>query len=209
MLDVCTIEDPAAAAATLDPLRNRMLAELHEPASAAGLATRLELPRQKVNYHLRELERLGLVTVAEERRWGGLTERLMTSTASSYVISPVAIGEIASDPENISDRLSAGYLIALAARLVREVGGLIEGARKAKKNLATLSIDTVIRFRSARERAAFTAELVACVNDLASRYHDDSAAGGRRHRLVVGAHPLPAAQNHHPSEDSTNTREAS
>ncbi|MEM1248796.1 MAG: helix-turn-helix domain-containing protein [Acidobacteriota bacterium] len=191
MLDVSTIEDPAAATATLDPLRNRMLAELHEPASAAGLAARLDLPRQKVNYHLRELEKLGLVTVAEERRWGGLTERLMVSRASSFVISPASLGDIAADPERCDDRLSAGYLIALAARLVREVGSLVEGARKARKSLATLSIDTVIRFRSPAERAEFTAELVACVHDLASSYHDESAPNGRNHRLIVGAHPVP------------------
>ena len=75
MLDVCTIESPEAAAAALNPLRNRLLAELDQPASAAGLAAHLGIPRQKVNYHLRELERLGLATVAEERRWGGLTAK--------------------------------------------------------------------------------------------------------------------------------------
>ena len=28
------------------------------------------------------------------------------------------------------------------------------------------------------------------VNGLVSRYHDESATGGRRHRLVVAAHPI-------------------
>src|SRR5262245_55041986 len=85
--DVCMIESPEAAAAVLDPLRNRLLAELHQPASAAGIAARLDIPRQKVNYHLHELERLGLATVAEERRWGGLTERIIVANAATYVIS--------------------------------------------------------------------------------------------------------------------------
>ena len=56
MLDIDVIADPAAAAAALDPIRGRLLAELAEPASAAGLAARLGLPRQKINYHLRALE---------------------------------------------------------------------------------------------------------------------------------------------------------
>ena len=191
MLDVHVIDDPAAAAAALEPVRSRLLAELSRPASAATLATRVGLPRQKVNYHLRALEEHGLVEMAGTRRWGGLTERLMVASAASYVVSPGALGPAAADPERTADRLSAGYLIALAARAVREVSGLLRGARAAEKKLATLGIDAEIRFRSPAERAAFTRELTQAVAALAARYHDEHAPGGRPHRLVVVAHPLP------------------
>ena len=115
----------------------------------------------------------------------------MVATASSYVVSPGALGAIAADPKRSSDRLSASYLIALAARVVREVGDLFRRATKTGKRLATLSIDTEIRFRSAAERAAFSQELTATVAQLAARYHDESAPLGPPHRLVVVAHPLP------------------
>jgi predicted ArsR family transcriptional regulator len=193
MLDVEVIDDPAAAVVALDPVRARLLAELAEPGSAATLAARLGLPRQKVNYHLRTLEAHGLVRVAAERRWGGLTERLLVATAASYVVSPGALGEAATDPARASDRLSARYLVAVAARLVREVGGLARRAEDAGRRLPTLTIDTEVRFRSAAERAAFTDDLAAAVAALVARYHDESAPGGRRHRLVVAAHPLPHA----------------
>jgi DNA-binding transcriptional ArsR family regulator len=172
----------------LDPMRARLLAELAEPASAATLAARVGLARQKVNYHLRTLEAHGLVEVAEERRWGGLTERLMVATAASYVVSPGALGEAATDPARTSDRLSARYLIALAARLVREVGGLARRAEATDRRLATLALDTEIGFRSPEERAAFADDLAAAVTALVSRYHDPD---GRPHRLVVAAHPRP------------------
>ena len=120
MLDVQVIDDPAAAAIAVEPVKSQLLAALAEPASAAALAARLGLARQKVNYHLRSLEDHGLVQVAEERRWGGLTERLMLASASSYVVSPAALGPIAADPQRGSDRLSASYLIALAARIVEQ-----------------------------------------------------------------------------------------
>jgi DNA-binding transcriptional ArsR family regulator len=184
MLDVEVIDDPAAAVVALDPVRARLLAELAEPASAAALASRVGLARQKVNYHLRTLESHGLVEPAGERRWGGLTERLLVATAASYVVSPAALGAAASDPARTADRLSARYLIALAARIVREVGAL---ARRDER-LATLALDTEIRFRSADDRAAFARELTSAVTDLAARYHDES---GHPHRVVVGAHPLP------------------
>ena len=191
MLDVEVIDDPAAATVALEPVRSRLLAELGQPASAAALAGRLGIARQKINYHLRALETHGLVRVAEKRRWGGLTERLLVATAASYVVSPSALGPVAADPGRTEDRLSAGYLVALAARVVREVGHLLRRARELNKRLPTLSIDTEIRFRSAAERAAFASELTQAIAKLAARYHDAGAPAGRAHRIVLMAYPLP------------------
>jgi DNA-binding transcriptional ArsR family regulator len=191
MLDVQVIDDPAAATVALEPIRSRLLSELTEPASAATMATRVGLSRQKVNYHLRALEAHGLVRVAEKRKWGGLTERLLVATASAYVVSPGALGPAAADPDREIDRLSASYLIALAARAVRELNDLSRRANEAGKALATLSVDTQVRFRSPGDRAEFTRELTAAITRLVSKYHDETAPGGRPHRLVLMAHPLP------------------
>lgn len=191
MIDVEVIEDPAAAAIVVEPIKSKILASLAEPASAATLATRLRIPRQKVNYHLRSLEDYGLVRISEERLWGGLTERVMVASAASYVVSPAALGPVAADPERGGDRLSASYLIALAARIVREVSGLTRRAREARKALATLAIDTEVRFKSPTDRAAFTKDLTEAVTTLVSRYHDETTPGGRAHRLVIVAHPAP------------------
>ena len=193
MLALEVIEDPAAAAVALEPVRSRLLAELAQPASAATLANRVGLARQKVNYHLRTLEAHGLVRQAEQRKWGGLTERQMVATASSYVVSPTALGPAAVNPDREMDRLSASYLVALGARIVREVSDLSRRAKDAAKSLATLAVDTEVRFRSAADRAAFTSELTEAITRLVSKYHDESATGGRAHRLVLIAHPLPHA----------------
>jgi DNA-binding transcriptional ArsR family regulator len=191
MLDVEVIANPAAAVSALDPIRSRLLAELTEPASAAILASRLGLARQKVNYHLRALEDHRLVAEAGVRQWGGLKERLLVASAASYVVSPGALGPVATDPGRTNDRLSASYLIALSARAVREVGELWRVAREKNKRVATLSIDTAIRFRAPAERAAFTRELSDAVTSLVARYHDESDPHGRSYRLVVAAYPKP------------------
>ena len=94
------------------------------------LAGRVGLPRQKVNYHLKALERHGLVELAGERRKGNVTERLMRATAASYVISPLALAAVQPDPDRFRDQLSARWLLALGARLVRDVGTLITGRRQ-------------------------------------------------------------------------------
>jgi DNA-binding transcriptional ArsR family regulator len=198
MIDVAVIEDPAAAEAALDPSRARLLAQMSEPRSATMLAAVAGLPRQKVNYHLRTLERHGLVELVEERRKGNVTERLLQATAGSFVISPTALAAVAPDPSRAPDRLSARWLLALAAQLVRDVGGLINASAKAGRRLATFGMDGEIRFASAAERAAFTAELTQAVTALVAKYHDESAAGGRAHRLVIAIHPSVAAVQEEP-----------
>ncbi len=202
MIDVTVIDDPAAAEVSLDPVRTRLLAELAQPGSASTLAAKVGLARQKVNYHLRALERHGLVELVEERRKGNMTERVMRATAASYVISPAALAAVAPDPDRAPDQLSAMWLLALAARLVKELGELIGRAKSARRRLATFGIDTEIRFALASERAAFAAELSDAVEGLVSKYHDEFAAGGRKHRLLVVLHPSitrPPAENDNPT----------
>jgi DNA-binding transcriptional ArsR family regulator len=198
MFDVAVIEDPAAAEVSLDPVRARLLKELAEPGSAAMLAARVGLARQKVNYHLRALEQVGLVELVEERRKGNMTERVLRATAASYVISPTALAAVQPDPGRSPDRLSARWLLALAARLVRDVGALLTGAAKAGKRVATFAIEAEVRFASAADRSAFAEELAGSVAALVSKYHDASADGGRPHRIVVAVHP--AITDHEPKE---------
>lgn len=189
MANLSVIHDRAAAAVALDPVRGMLLAELASPASASTLSRRTGIARQKINYHLRTLESHGLATEAETRLWGGITERMMVATASSYVISPDTLGPIASDVSREKDNLSAGYLIAVAARILNEVGDLVRLALEKKKNLATLTIDAEIRFASPSARADFTNDLTNMVAGLVAKYHDASVPEGRDHRLVIAAHP--------------------
>ena len=87
------------------------------------------------------------------------------------------------------DRLSARWLLAVAARLVRDVGALITGATQANRRLATFALDGEVRFASAADRAAFAEELTQAVSGLVAKYHDETAVGGRDHRIVVAVHP--------------------
>jgi DNA-binding transcriptional ArsR family regulator len=186
MHDVAVIEDPATAEISLDPLRSRLLAELAQPGSATTLAGKIGLTRQKTNYHLRTLEQHGLVHLVEERRKGNVTERLMQATAASYVISPAALAAVAPDPTRAPDRLSARWLLALAARLVRDVGTLITGADTTRQRVATYATDGEIRFATPDDRAAFADELTAALTHLTAKYHSGT---GRKHRVVVAVHP--------------------
>jgi DNA-binding transcriptional ArsR family regulator len=188
-LPLQVIRHPDAAAAVLDPVRQKLLAHLREPDSATGLARRLRLPRQRINYHLRALESAGLVELVEERRKGNCLERVVRASAQSFVISPEALGEVGPTPEAVSDRMSSAYLIAAAGQTIRDVAALDARARKEGKRIATLTLEADVRFASAATRAAFAGELADAVARLAAKYHDERAQGGRRFRILAAVHP--------------------
>jgi DNA-binding transcriptional ArsR family regulator len=189
MQEIEVIDDPRAAEVALHPIRARMLAELAGSGTATGVAAKLGLTRQKANYHLRTLESNGLVELVEERRKRNTTERVMRATAASYVISPVALGAVAPDPDRAPDQLSARWLLALAGRMVQELGVLIGRSKAAAQPLASFGIDAEIAFASARDRAAFAAELSEKVDELVASYHAGGTSNARRHRLILALHP--------------------
>jgi DNA-binding transcriptional ArsR family regulator len=187
-IDVITGADQAVVA--LQRTRRQLLAHLAEPDSAAGLARRLGVPRQRLNYHLRELEREGLVELVEERRKGNCVERIVRATARAFVISPDALGELGATPEEAADRFSSTYLVSAAARAMRDVAALQAGATRAGKRLSTFTLETDVRFATAEARARFAEELANAVAALAARYHDDRNRHGRRFRVLAAIHPV-------------------
>jgi DNA-binding transcriptional ArsR family regulator len=186
-----TLRDAGRAAHLVNPRRGPLLAHLTEPTSAAGLARKLGVPRQRLTYHLRALEHAGLIECVSRRRKGNCVERLMRVTARAFVISPEASGAIGA-PTATPDRLSAAAQLQAAARTIQEVAALDARATRDGKRLATLTLDTVIRFANPAGRRAFTEELTDTIARLAARYHDAHTSGGRTFRLVVCAHPTAA-----------------
>jgi DNA-binding transcriptional ArsR family regulator len=188
--DLLTVRDPAQAAALLQPQRLRLLEGLSEPDSAAGLARRFGLPRQQVNYHLRELERAGLVELVEERRRGNCVERVMVAVARRVVISPDVLGGMDVGIGDTRDHFSPISLVAAAARTIRELGELQSRAAEGGSRLTTMTLESEVRFASVEARNAFAKELSDTVAHLVVKYHDAAAAEGLGFRVMVGAYPL-------------------
>jgi DNA-binding transcriptional ArsR family regulator len=161
--ELLMIRDRGRAAALLQPQRLRLLEGLGEPDSAAGLARRLGWPRQQVNYHLRELERAGLVELVEERRRGNCVERVMAAAARRFVISPEVLGELGAQVAHAGDHFSPDCLVAVAARTICELGELRACADESGERLATMTLESEIRFASVDDRNAFAKELSGIV----------------------------------------------
>jgi predicted ArsR family transcriptional regulator len=189
MADLQLISSADRAAVALKPIRRGILAELREPDSAAGLARRLNLPRQRLNYHLRQLEKEGFLECVEERRKGNCTERILKATARAFVITPEALGAVGAGEGAGSDRFSAAYLARTASRTLRDIADLSARATSEGRRLATLTLETEIRFSSTASRAAFAEDLSDAIARIAAKYHDEAAPAGRRFRLVTLVHP--------------------
>lgn len=187
---VDVISAPERVAALLSPIRRQLLESLAEPDSASGLARRLGLPRQKINYHLRELERAGFVELHEEIQRRGCVERQVRVTARAYVISHDFLEGLAADPDSIRDRFSSSYLIAAAGRMVRDVALLRERAASVDQRLATLAIETEVSFASPASFNAFAEELAGEIARLSLKYNQEHSRASRKFRIVVGSHPV-------------------
>lgn len=182
------IKEPEAASAALTPTRRRILDALRRPGSATSVASGIGLTRQKVNYHLRELERLELVEHVEDRKRGNCIERVMQAKAEHFLIDPGLLGTREA-VERASDRHSSDHLALASARTVSDLATLRDAADRVGKKVPTFSLETAIRFADASDQAAFLEELSDSVTELISRYHDATADGGRWFRLLVGSHP--------------------
>ncbi len=190
-LTVRIVREPAQALALLDPERLRLVHALAEsPDSASGLARRLGEKRQRLNYHLRTLEDAGLVEVVQENSRGNIKERVLRPVARSFVLDPAAAGQLAEcEPEEVGDRFSAHYLVAIAARAVRELSALLFGSKARGERLATASINTSLKLGSPKDFNAFTEDLTNAIAEVVAKHHDEAASGGRWFRLVAGAYP--------------------
>src|SRR6202044_1358024 len=197
------VADMDRASALLHPLRLRILDALREPDSASGLARRFRLPRQKMNYHMRELARTNFLERAGQRRRRNMIERKYRTTAQGYILSPELLGKLGLTLPQAEDAFSAAYLLGFLALAQSELGQATREAAQQNKPLATLSVTSELRFENAEQRAKFAAELRRVLLETVGRYaspytRDDGSPGsGRPYWLILGCYPIPPKYKEH------------
>jgi DNA-binding transcriptional ArsR family regulator len=179
------VEEPEKVRLALSPIRRRLLELLREPSSATQLAAVLELPRQRVNYHLRELEKAGLVELVEERQRRGFTERILRASAATLVVDPAVMGRAVTQ---IEDQYAAEHLVDVAAGTVRDVARMQSAADAEGKRLLTFALEAEVRFAEPGDVHTFTDALTEAVRRTVAEF---DAEGGRPYRLIAGGHPAP------------------
>ena len=187
---IALVSNGAQARAALSPIRRQLLEHLRQPGSAASLAAVMDMPRQKLAYHLRALEAAGLVRLVETRRKRGCTERILVARADAFVLDPSLVGAPVPREVDVQDRFASDHLVRTAAEVVREVTRMRALADEHGKRLLTLTVEADVAFASPEEFDAFAAALTDAVATLA-RAHAPRR-GARRYRLLAATHPAVA-----------------
>lgn len=197
--DVQTIGDPELAGALMHPLRLRLLALAREPVSAAELARRLGLPRQRVNYHVRALERAGFLKPAGRHRRRNMIEQRYAATARGFVLSPALLGPVGADWRDIGDTASSDYLLALTEQVRGDLERSAGEAEAEGKRISTFSLKAQFRFDTPGQRTEFANAVREAVVGVIARHstpnrlENGRPGRGRPYRLVLACYPVPAA----------------
>lgn len=189
MQDTLFIEDTERAGALLHPLRIDVLKRLAEPRSCPEVARDLDATTQKVYYHVKILERSGLVDRVDERRVRGIVEGVYQARARSYWLSPRLVGRVGG-ADRARDQVSLGHLLSLAEEIQTDVGHLSE--RAEKEEVPSLGLSAHIELRDASERARFRDEVQAFFEGLARKYGRSEREGpepGSGFQLALVCYP--------------------
>ncbi len=186
---ISIIDRTEAAAALLTPVRLEILELLREPDSAANVARHLDLPRQRISYHVQALKDADLLRDVGRRRKGNFVEKLVQSTGRYFLIAPQALGELGANLDAAQDRLSSAYMVGMVSEAIRDVCTLRQRADHAGKKLATLSLETEVHFVDPAAQNAFAEELATCMTRLTKKYHHKPGLGGRSFRFILAGYP--------------------
>ncbi|HMF84084.1 MAG TPA: helix-turn-helix domain-containing protein [Acidimicrobiia bacterium] len=183
---VHVVDDLEALQVLGHPLRVRILERLREPGSAATVAREVGETRQKVNYHLKELERVGLVAPIGERRAGNFIETLYEAAGRSFLVAPSVAWSDRRRVDALRQQHSLENLVMVGAQLQRDAISLLDRAAFDGEAIASAAVEADVHFADERDRGEFLEEYLATVQKLCDRY---GARDGLPYRIVLAAHP--------------------
>lgn len=187
VMSIKIIRSPRAASAILThPMRPRILALAREPMSASQLARQLGQPRQRVNYHVRQLADAGLLEASGQVKKRNMVEQQYVATAASYVLTPDLLGEAGPRVDEVEDAASAAHLVTLCARAQSEVAAVMESANAAGVRIRTTSLNADLYFENLQRRTEFTNALTQAVDEVIAKH---TSTTGRPFRLILGCYP--------------------
>lgn len=185
-LETYVVESPEQAVALLNPLRAEILSRLSEPASASEVARGINEIPQRVNYHLKALEKVGLVRRVGSRQVRNLVEVLYLAIARTYILSE-ALNWASDTVQRIKDQGSLSHLVNTAERIKRDALQLMERSDQDEE-IPSATLDASVRLASAEQRSAFVEEYVQLVNQLVERYQS-AAEGQETYQVILAVYP--------------------
>lgn len=182
------LDQVGQVAALFKPFRLELLSMLDEPRTCVQLAETFQTSAQKIYYHLKILERAGLVKKVSEKRVRGIMQGYYQAAADAYWLSPKLVNQLGGERRS-QEQMSLEYLLGLTEQLQREVIPLM----KSEADIPSLGLSAQINLRDDVDRADFIKELQAVVRGLAEKYsskvENGGTAGEDNFRLIFACYP--------------------
>lgn len=181
------IESPEQATVLLNPLRGEIIAQLLEPGSAAEVARTLGETAQRINYHLKALEKAGLVQRVGTRQVRNLVEVLYRSIAKTFVLAE----SLSMKPETLQklkDQSSLAHLVTTSERIRRDAMLLMEQSDIGEE-IPSVTMQLQVHLCTEQERQSFIEEYTAMVGRLVERY--SSSKDQEAYHVLLAVYPKP------------------
>lgn len=99
-----------------EPMRLSILRVLHQqPATVKQIADAVGAVAGRIHYHVKELERHGLIVLSSQQEKGSIIEKYYTTTADSYAVDPLLFALTDEPPPTYlatAERVRAGFVAA-------------------------------------------------------------------------------------------------
>ncbi|OCT14730.1 ArsR family transcriptional regulator [Paenibacillus pectinilyticus] len=183
------IESPEQATVLLNPLRSEIIAQLLEPGSAAEVARTLGETAQRINYHLKALEKAGLVTRVGTRQVRNLVEVLYRSIAKTFVLAE----SLSMKPETLQklkDQSSLAHLVTTSERIRRDAMLLMEQSDVGEV-IPSATLQLQVHLCTEQQRQLFIEEYAAMVQQLVERYSGSLDKNQDTYHVLLAVYPKP------------------
>ncbi|MBV7335722.1 helix-turn-helix domain-containing protein [Chloroflexi bacterium TSY] len=195
MQDAFYIETVDQAQHLLKPERIELLKQLDRPRTCPELAEIFEQSPQRIYYHVKALEKAGLVEKVEEKRVRGVVEGHYQARARTYWFTPKLVGQVGSSNQ-VQDQASLRFLLSLAEEVHEDIGRLGHQS-EIGQDVPSLGLSAHIYLPDGSRRADFLADVQTFFTELAQKYglpdnQESDELGGKSFRIVLACYPKEA-----------------
>ncbi|WP_241840488.1 ArsR/SmtB family transcription factor [Fictibacillus sp. S7] len=179
---------PEQAAALLHPIRSEIVAALKVPASATEIAKMLNETPQKINYHLKALEKVGLVQKVGTRNVRNLVEVLYQAVAKTLILSE-SLGLSPETSQKLQDQHALAHVLSLTEAIKKDALQLMEQAEKAQIPSAVLQAS--VSLCGEKQRNEFMNEYFSLLHQLIEKYQSGEKENGEEYQVSIAIYPKP------------------
>ena len=190
------IDDLDRARTLLSRRRLWILESLEEPRTCNDLAGEFGRSSQQMYYHVKALEKAGLVDKVSEKRVRGIMQGYYRAAARCYGLSPGLVGKVGEQERG--SHASLGLLRELARRIYDEVGRLAHRTGSDDEEPASLGMAAEIFLPDRERKAEFLGDVQELFRTLTRKYSPQPGGRGPTGAFRLGLACYPLQENREP-----------